>query len=195
MISDVKKEKARLRNEILRLRDALDVEARTKKSESVINRLFKLPMLCSAEHVFTYVSFKSEVVTHGLIDFLLSCQKTVSVPYINPSDHRMYPAVIHSFPQGLTVNRYGILDPGPDHVELAPADTIDLVVVPGVVFSESGYRIGYGGGYYDRFLKNCAVASCGLSFDCQVLEKVPCDHALDVPVDCVLTETRLIRCR
>jgi len=195
MISDVKKEKARLRNEILGRRDALDINVRTEKSECIISRLLNLPMLCSAEHVFIYVSYNSEVVTHGLINMLLSRRKTVSVPYIDPSEHRMYPAVIHAFPQGLTVNRYGILEPDPDHVERASADTIDLVVVPGTVFSESGYRIGYGGGYYDRFLRNCAVASCGLSFDCQVLEEVPCDPARDVPVDCVLTETRLIRCR
>jgi len=75
---------------------------------------------------------------------------------------------------------------------------IDLVIVPGVVFDKSGHRIGYGHGYYDRFLDNLEkinknAVKVGLAYDFQIADKVPIEKH-DVPVDKIVTEKRIIRC-
>lgn len=194
MTDDLSFRKDRLRKEILKQRDSLGLSEKKDKSERIILKLLNLPELKRAQHVFTYVSFGSEVMTHDLIGLLLSLNKTVSVPFIIPAEKRMVPALIKCFPQDLVLNRYGILEPKPDRREFCDPAHIDLVIVPAVVFSESGFRIGYGGGYYDRFLRNHAAVSFGLSFTLQVLHRVPYDPEFDVPVDLILTESRLISC-
>jgi 5-formyltetrahydrofolate cyclo-ligase len=70
--------------------------------------------------------------------------------------------------------------------------TIDVVIVPGAAFSEDGYRIGYGGGYYDRFLKDCRAPAVGFAFAMQVFEHVPHDSERDMPVEYIVTENRVI---
>jgi 5-formyltetrahydrofolate cyclo-ligase len=69
-----------------------------------------------------------------------------------------------------------------------------VVIAPGAAFATDGFRIGYGGGYYDRFLKNCPAVTIGLAFDMQVVDRVPHDVQRDVPLDYIVTEKRLIHC-
>ncbi len=72
-----------------------------------------------------------------------------------------------------------------------PLNNIDLIIVPGVAFDKSGYRLGYGGGYYDSLLTIYPKPSIGLSYECQLVDEVPCDPH-DQPVDKIITEQQII---
>ena len=72
---------------------------------------------------------------------------------------------------------------------------VDLIIVPGVAFDKCGYRIGYGGGYYDRFLSNLDhVTKISLAFNMQLIDKIPTDH-FDIPVNYIITEKEIINCK
>ncbi len=87
------------------------------------------------------------------------------------------------------------MEPRRDHGRVVPYDELDLVVVPGVVFDERGFRIGYGGGFFDRLLgeKAFRARTAALAYDFQVIERIP-EEEHDRPVQAVFTESRVIRC-
>ncbi len=143
--------------------------------------------------LFVYVSFASEVETHSLIRMLLEEGKHVSVPCIDRPSKIMAASRIKSMEHDLAPGCFGILEPVQGCLHPVEANTIDVVIVPGAAFATDGFRIGYGGGYYDRFLKNCPAVTIGIAFDMQVVEQVPHDARWDVPLDYIITECRIIQ--
>jgi 5-formyltetrahydrofolate cyclo-ligase len=188
-------QKQALRAEMLQRRDSLPQHERQAKSALICDRLLKLPAMVRAGHIFCYVSYKSEVETHDLIRRMLANDRTVSVPWIDHNQRQLIPARIRSIERDLTPGRYGILEPRPERLSPAPVDEIDMVVLPGLAFSETGWRIGYGGGYYDRFLRASGKAACGLAFELQIVPDLPRDPGRDALLDCVVTEERVVVCR
>jgi 5-formyltetrahydrofolate cyclo-ligase len=93
----------------------------------------------------------------------------------------------------LRPNKYGIPEPVPEDTAHCEYDYIDLVIVPGVVFDQCGHRIGYGGGYYDRFLSkiDLSVPRLSVAFEVQVIREIPAESH-DLPVDKIITEERVI---
>lgn len=157
-------------------------------STAIINRLLNLSDVVEAKTWFVYVSTASEVATHGLLRMLLERRYTVVVPRMVGAG-QMIARQIHSLDE-LRLGARGILEP--------PAGEplhrlIDVCVCPGLAFSEHCDRLGWGPGYYDRFLatQQCLL-TVGLAFERQIIPQLPCE-AHDRRMDIVITEKRVIR--
>ena len=141
-----------------------------------------------------FVSFSSEVDTHVFIQDALSEGKRIVVPITLQDIKELLPSEIKDF-QELEKGCYNILTPKKDYIRPIDKTHIDLVVVPGVVFDPSGYRIGYGGGYYDKFFHTIAktVPKIAIGFSLQLVSHVP-RESFDIPVDMIVTEKSITPC-
>ena len=192
MPDNLKAKKELLRHEMLAKRDALSAEERLKKSSEIVSRLLKNSDIIKAISIFTYVSFRSEVETHGMINSFLAQGKAVSVPFTDMNKKTIIPSIIKSVKNDLVPGSLGILEPSAEKINLIPADEIDIIILPGAVFNLKGCRIGYGGGFYDRFLQKRSISSYALAFDFQIVDEVPFSPEYDVKVDYIVTEKRII---
>lgn len=185
-------ERTTLRAQILAARNNLPLEERRQKSRIITERLLTLPEFAGARNVFAYVSFRSEVKTLELIADCLKRGVTVSVPLTLVREHRLLPYAITDPDRDLVPGYCSIPEPRTTLPLVDPA-SIEVVVVPGSVFDARGGRLGYGGGYYDRFLQGAAPQALriGLAFDLQVVDTVPLESH-DQPLDYLITETRAI---
>ncbi len=149
-----------------------------------------------AQTLFISVSFGSELDTHPLIARALVDGKRVAVPHCDPRTHRMQPLWIARFPEDLTPGILGILEPDPDRCAAAAPAMLDLVIVPGIAFTRRGMRLGYGGGYYDRFLTALPdhVPTLALAPDSQIADALPVEPH-DRRFNWLLTESGLTDCR
>ncbi len=199
--------KAAIRREYLAARQALPVEEWAARSRAVRERLAGVPEFRDAATVLTYVSSKdNEVDTQGLIESMMAEGVCVLVP-VAGKDRRLTWSRVEALSE-LGPGRFGILEPLPGFMR--PVDPPDdaVVLVPGIAFTRGGCRIGYGGGYFDRFLGDFEGISIGLAFDLQMapqeerrmgtvpspsgtrsLGTVPIFQPHDVPVDIVVTES------
>lgn len=181
--------KTALRAEYVRIRTKISPALRSTTDARILQRLVELPTWREARLVLTYVSFGSEVDTHGLMQAAWSAGKQVAVPRCRRS-HSLDFYVISS-EDDLGPGLRGLMEPSPDCGRpLTPPQMVgSLCIVPGLVFDADGYRIGYGGGYYDRFLafypgeKVALVRSRQLSGN-----PLPRDEH-DVPVDWLVSES------
>ncbi len=185
-------EKRALRNLVIATRDALAPEQAQSKTAAIKEHFFALPEYRTAKLVMYYVSFRSEVETREMIQESMAQGKSIVAPVIK--NNQIWPAALGKM-EALAPGPHGILQP-PEEADRVALSGIDLVVVPGTVFDLRGYRLGYGGGYYDRFLRHVRMraALVGLAFETQIVEEVPTGPH-DVPVDKVVTEDRVIDCR
>ena len=185
-------ERTILRAQILAARNTLPSEERQQKSRIITEHLLALPEFARARSVFAYVSFRSEVETLPLIAHCLNKGVTVSVPLTLVQEHRLLPYVITEPSRDLAPGYCSIPEPRTTLPLVDPA-SIEVVVVPGSVFDARGGRLGYGGGYYDRFLQGAAPQALriGLAFDLQVIEAVPLESH-DQSLDYLINETRTI---
>ena len=181
--------KNQLKEAILEKRNLLSKEEIIEKSRKIENNLINLVQYKNSKTIMFYVSFNSEVNTHDMIREALR-NKTVVIPKV--AHHEIEPSVIIDFDNLIPSSKFGILEPI-ETMKIAYKN-INLVLVPGIVFDEEGHRIGYGFGYYDKFLKKVPKAiKIGLVFDFQVIDRIPREMH-DVPVDFIMTEERVIKC-
>ncbi|CAK8719668.1 5-formyltetrahydrofolate cyclo-ligase [Candidatus Electrothrix laxa] len=187
-----------LRKERLAERDLLDAALRQSKSEQIQALLLKQAVIVHAKHLFLYVHFRSEVETFTLIEHCLAKGKTVSVPVTLRKESRLLAVQITEPATQLKPGCFGILEPTEEQIAHATIDSteIDAVLVPGSVFDSLGGRLGYGGGYYDRFLTQDAPQArrIGLAYALQVVEQVPME-AHDQYMDIIITEQQVYACR
>lgn len=181
-----------LRERVLARRDELTADERRTKSDAICRRLVALPEVAGAATVLAFASFRSEVDTRPLIGWCLRHDVTVALPRV-AGRHEMEAFVVADPAIDLVEGAWSIPEPRAGLARLAP-ETIDVVVVPGVAFDPHGGRIGYGGGFYDTYLRRVPVAAAriAVAFDLQVVEAVP-RAAHDLAVGLVVTETRVLR--
>lgn len=168
-------EKAVLRKELLSLRKTLSPSVLTADSLNAYKEFQ------DAKTVFCYVSYNGEVDTINLLSDILKT-KTLVVPYCIDNDGNMI-AVKISSADNLEKGMYGI--PEPKNPVPFPKEEIDFVIVPGVAFSKDGYRLGYGKGYYDRFLSDITPYKLGVCKKELFLEKLP-HNEFDIKMNDVL---------
>lgn len=183
-----------LRKRILGARDRLSDNDRHEKSVSVMNNFLGLPELQQWTTLFMYVNFRSEVETVKLIRGLLRQQgMRVAVPLVDASAVSMIPLLIEDPEKDLAPGYYNIPEPDPRKSLWLKASEIDAAIIPGSVFDIHGGRLGYGGGYYDRFLSNDAPQArrIGFAFELQLVDKVPLEPH-DQPLDILITEKRIV---
>lgn len=186
-------ERLRLRKQILGARDLMSASERHEKSSSAIQNFWSLSQMKHWSTLFIYVNFRSELETLELIHLCLSKGKRVVVPLVDASAVSMIPLQIQDPEKDLVPGYYGIPEPDPQKSLRVSAREIDAAIIPGSVFDTHGGRLGYGGGYYDRFLVNDAPQAkrVGFAFEMQVIENVPVQPH-DQPLDILITEKRVV---
>ena len=176
--------KAELRKKILQEMKTLSQEQKQAMDRVLTERFLKHPFYQEAKTIATYLSFPHEFQTQELIKRMLKDGKKVLIPKTYPKG-RMDFVVYH--PQQLVKTSFGLLEPQGD-LEVVEPSQIDLIHVPGLAFTTEGYRIGYGGGYYDRYLEHFAGHTMSTIYPCQVQEFNSEDH--DIAVQEVLIDER-----
>ena len=172
--------KAELRKKILQEMKALSQEQKQAMDRALTDRLLQHPFYQEAKVIATYLSFTHEFQTQELIEQALKDGKKVLIPKTYPKGRMEF--VVYD-PQQLAKTSFGLLEPQGD-LEVVDPSQIDLIHVPGLAFSKEGYRIGYGGGYYDRYLENFGRHSLSTIYPCQIQDFNSEDH--DIPVQEVL---------
>ena len=175
-------EKSLLRKEVLHKRNSMSHFEISMKSKLIQQKLIESPVFNQSKSIGLYLAIGSEVQTREIINYALDLGKTVLLPRIMSNDLRFYVVDQKDFEENsFDVNRFGIKEPKIDK----PADFIDLLIIPGIVFDTYGFRIGYGYGYYDKYLTiNKYSKSIGLAYDFQFIKKpipiLPHDRKIDV---------------
>lgn len=184
----IAEEKSHLRKQILEQRRALPPDAVEARSQSVIGQLRRTAMFQQAEAVLSYLSFDNEVATANLISELLAGDRAVFVPRCVKGGLLRWSRLRRN--TVLQVSKFGIMEPAfADEIWAAGAGT-SLVLAPGIAFGREGQRLGYGGGYFDRFLQGFDGYAVGLAYDFQVLPELP-EQAHDRRLDAVISESRV----
>ena len=176
--------KAELRKKILQEMKSLSQEQKQAMDQVLTERFLQHPFYQEAKVIATYLSFPHEFQTQGLIEQALKDGKKVLIPKTYSKGRMDF--VVYD-PQQLVKTSFGLLEPQGD-LEVVDASQIDLIHVPGLAFTTKGYRIGYGGGYYDRYLKHFPGHTLSTVYPCQIRDFIPEDH--DIPVQEVLVDER-----
>ncbi len=184
--------KQTLREQLKLQRQQLSKNDVRERSKMILENLLSFPDFFRADVVHTYISSKNnEADTHELIRVLLKQKKRVVVPIADKATKQMKHSELFSLSE-LVGGAYGILEPKM-YRPVAVAD-IQVVVVPALAIDSNGNRLGFGAGFYDRFLHDVQLPTIALAYDFQVVKEVP-QESTDVPVSFVVTENEIIRCR
>ncbi len=181
-----------LRQRIVLLRECMTEHEREKASSQILDRFFKLPEYQDCEYIYAYAGFGSEVSTLNAVFKMINSGKHIALPKVLDDKHMEF-FEVHKI-SDLKKSAMGIPEPSGElkQAKYKP----DMILVPGSVFDRDYNRLGYGRGYYDRYLRGKGyekfVWKVGLSFACQVVDSVPAEEH-DVPVDMIITEKEVIR--
>jgi len=176
-------QKAELRKQCRTIRKSLGEQERARASLAVCREIETWDVFQASETILTYMPIHSEVDLTPLLEH--HAHKRWALPRILPEeDHRM---VFHLY-DALHLVRHplGMQEPA-SHLPIVLPEEIQLALVPGLAFDRSGWRLGYGGGYYDRFLTSFAGISAGILFQALLLDEVP-HSLLDVPMRWIISE-------
>lgn len=176
--------KSELSKQVLQEMKALPREQKQFIDQALTERLLQHPFYQEAKVIATYLSFPHEFQTQELIEQALKDGKKVLIPKTYSKGRMDF--VVYD-PQQLVKTSFGLLEPQ-GNLEVVDASQIDLIHVPGLVFTTEGYRIGYGGGYYDRYLKHFPGHTLSAVYPCQIQDFSPENH--DIPVQEVLIDER-----
>lgn len=187
-------DKKQLRRQIIARRDQLTTEEIAEKSTLIAQNLYRLPEFEKAGVVMFFLNFGSEVQTIEMAKEARARGKIVLVPKMVPKTRELIASPLPEFEGDFEPGPFKIPEPKASSLRPFAPEKIDLVIVPGVAFDLRGNRLGYGGGYYDRFfaLLKHGVVLAALVFDLQIVSQVPLEK-WDRPVDLVVTENRIIR--
>ncbi|RYM02204.1 5-formyltetrahydrofolate cyclo-ligase [Sporolactobacillus sp. THM7-7] len=178
--------KKRLREQMLSRLKKMDDALFQKRCLMIRRRLFAAPEWKKAGSIALTLSVGREVDTYEIVRQAWAEGKKVAVPKCEPKNRLMTFYRLNGFHQ-LEKGYFGLFEPKiAETVRVEPRD-LDLAIVPGVVFDRRGFRIGYGGGYYDRFLSEYSGMTVSLLFDAQLVETVPTEGH-DRRVACLITE-------
>ena len=193
MAGDMLAAKKTLRREMLARRRTYSAEERARASDTICRCVRQQAVLQEARTIMLYASKEEEIDLYPLMETLLEEGRRIVLPEIvdrGVMEARALPAM-----DALIDGAFGILTPDPARGAIIPPEEIDVIIVPGAAFDESGGRLGLGGGYYDRFLPRAVDAvRLVLAFDFQIVPDVPMGMQ-DARVDIILTECRRIFCK
>ena len=181
-------ERERVRTETLHRRETLGEAARTRLSQRIVDSTVHWIQREGFRSVMLYLNMRSEVETTGLLEGLLNSGKQVCAPVVDTEQLELIPRWIRNPSTELVRHPYGMLEPNATCPHF-PIKHLQLIVVPGIAFDRKGYRLGYGKGFYDRFLVKCPHAiAVGLAYQIQLVEDT-FPQQWDVPVQHIFTET------
>lgn len=161
-------------------------------SQCIYKQVMAWSVFQDAHCVACYVSMDNEVDTHGVIASALKMGKQVCVPVTQKKGVMHFQEILGL--DELRPVRFGLLEPVYQAEKVVGADDLDLVIVPGIAFDWQGNRLGFGGGFYDRFLAPCLATRVGLAYAFQMVDAVPIENH-DVQMDVLVTEDEVILCQ
>jgi 5-formyltetrahydrofolate cyclo-ligase len=182
--------KAGLRESVRARRRAIGADERARDAKALADRLSELPELSKVDLVLAYGANREEIDPEPALARLRASGTRIAYPRIVKDALDLHEV---ADPAELVLGSFSIREPRPNAPRIEPA-SVDVIFVPAVAFDHRGYRIGYGGGFYDRFLADLPSGPLriGLAFDEQVLDEVPVQPH-DEPVDMIVTPTRVLR--
>lgn len=184
------KTKKELREAMQTKMAALSKEDRHQISQKLHQQLFKTKLWQEAEIIGLYLSFGHEWDTRAIVKKAWENGKKIAIPKTIPTKKEMKFYQIQDFNE-LEKGHFGIEEPIVEQTTQVPKNDIDLLIVPGLVFSKDGYRVGYGGGYYDRFLVDFIQPTLSLVWSGQLAEELPTNQ-FDIAVQYLLTENEIM---
>jgi 5-formyltetrahydrofolate cyclo-ligase len=182
MPDDLPDLKKKMRKHCVEIRKSLSSDFRRNASLEICQHIKNGEKFQEAGVIFTYMPMNDEVDLYPLLDEFP--QKEWVIPRIQPHS-RM---ILHTYDPGKLIrHRFGMLEPDPSQPEISPSQ-VDLVLVPGLAYDRQGWRLGYGGGFYDKFLAGIpGLATLGITYQALVLDNIPHDDH-DIPVQALVTE-------
>ena len=182
--------KKELRKMVIELRNNKDSDFLSKNSQVITEKLLSMECIKKANVIMLYLDFNNEVKTDALIKKLLSIGKTVVAPVTIKDKRKLIPFKITNIKDDITIGAYGIREPKQNPNNKLSIKDIDIVIVPAVAYDKNCYRLGYGGGFYDRFIKKLKddAITIGIAFDLQVLNSIP-KESHDAQLNYIITET------
>jgi len=184
------KEKKDIRKKIRDIADKSPKEELQWKNRLIEKNLYSLLEYIKAKTIHIYLSsFCCEVDTFPIIKNFIEKNGKVLVPIVDEENHELLHSELKSL-HGLKRSRFNIWEPERKYI-VNPNNT-DLIIVPGIGFDLKGNRIGYGKGYYDRFLVNSDAPKIALTYEFQIIDNIPTTNN-DIPVNIIVTESRIIR--
>lgn len=188
--------KKEFRKAMLARRKSLTSDQCEVKSQKIIEKLIQTDMYKNAKELLIYCDYNNEVYTQSLYDIASLQGKIIYMPRVI-SDGKMIFYKVDNI-ANLKSGYMGIKEPDENICgEYSFSDKKCMLVCPGVAFDELGYRLGYGGGYYDRFIELCMSHNMNLhivalAYECQIVKKLECIEAFDKRMDAIITEERII---
>lgn len=187
-------EKENLRKKCLNDRSRISQNKVSRWSRKIKKKFFSLPQLKSAKKIMAYASMRKEIETFDLMEELLDQGYLLYLPYTKKDIIDLGTAEVNDLERDLKEGVYGVQEPVAKIRNEAVPDDLDLIIVPGACFTSDGYRIGYGGGYYDSFLTKhgAGAVKVGFCYEQFILDSIPIEEH-DVPVDIIITENEIIQ--
>lgn len=195
---DITKRRNSVRFEILQKRDNIAPAERTELSKRITSNLLEwigqienIEQGIGFETVMVYLSMNSEVETWQLVEIFQEKERKIIAPVVDTKSGDLIPKRIQNLDEDLVLHRYGMYEPK-ESFPVFPADQLQLILVPGIVFDRKGFRLGYGKGFYDRFLPTCSNAvSVGIAYQLQIVDDTY-PQPWDIPVQYIITENGLL---
>ena len=192
--TDIREQKNKLREKYKCIRREMPSDIKRERDEKILSRLLSMSAYKSCDTVLTYVSTAIEVDTIGLINQALQDGKKVAVPKCIDGTRNMKFYIINSL-DDLEPGYFSVMEPVPKRCTVLKKPGSAFCVVPALAYDRAGYRLGYGKGYYDRFLSaNKNLIKVGTVYCCCTETKL-LHGKFDIPVDVVVTEKYVKNCR
>lgn len=173
--------KSQIRKDTIQKRNNLSESEHLNKSSCICKKIMETSFFKEASVVYAYMDIKNEVSLKELIDYCLKNGKTIALPRVEGKVINFYQ--IQSF-SDLEEGSFHVAEP---KMACQEAPAADLILVPGVAFTKEGYRLGYGGGFYDRFLAENDIYSIGIGYHFQIKQKLPLEQH-DICLNQIITD-------
>lgn len=186
--------KKELRRKMLKRREDLSLTEMQKKSQQINQQILALPPFSAAKTILTYLPIKKEPNTLPLLTIAWQQKKQVLIPVMQAQNKSLILSQLKNLNE-VTPKRHDLLEPEPEFLRPTAPHSVDLCLLPGLAFDYSGNRLGYGEGYFDRFLPNLrpTCLKIALAYDFQIFDSIPkAKH--DIPIDIIITESTTYIC-
>jgi len=184
-------DKDRLRQKMIAIRDQATPSLVYKEGQKLQELILAWPIFQQAQSIGCYVSVANEADTHRLLTYAFSVGKKVSVPVTRTKGQMDFQQIFSL--EELKPVRFGLLEPIPEIGRQMNPEHLELMLVPGVAFDRQGNRLGFGSGYYDRFLNKSSAIRAGVALSFQIQPHIPIEKH-DVQMNWLITENEIISC-
>lgn len=179
-------EKKNLRKKYISIRNSIN--HKKGKSQSITKKVIENEIYKKAKVVALYKSLLSEVDTRELIEYSIASGKIVALPRVVDNELKFYK--INSLEDTLKKSKFGVEEPVEDEMNLIDKCDIDLVIVPGICFDKEKNRLGFGKGFYDRFLNHTNLETIAICFHEQIIDQVPTNEN-DIKMRQIITDKEI----